>query len=59
MYVLSYDGYLEAVDAISGDLKWRFSTGPEHPLIGIAVADGVLYGVNGERVFALAADSPK
>ena len=59
MYVSSYDGYVETVDAITGDLKWRFNTGQKYAGIGIAIADSVLYGFDGARVFALVADSPE
>jgi outer membrane protein assembly factor BamB len=55
VYVGSYDGYVYALSAATGDKLWSFLTGGEI-FSSPAVADGVVYvGSNDQNVYALTA----
>ncbi len=56
IYLETYDGYLDTVDAATGDLRRRFNVERMYTGIDFTISDGVLYGLEGSRIFALAAE---
>src|SRR3990172_7326231 len=59
VYVGSYEGYLYALDAESGEMLWRFKAG-DRVYSSPAVVEGVVYTGSGDGyLYALDADSGK
>lgn len=56
VYMETYDGYLETIDAATGELRRRFNVERMYTGIDFTISDGVLYGLEGSHVFALAAE---
>ena len=65
VFIGSWDSYFYAIDAASGQEKWKFKTGEDHDTynqVGIqssaAVADGIVYfGCRDSHLYALDARS--
>ncbi len=58
LYVGSWDGYLYALDASSGALKWKYKTGSMITTSGPAVVSGVVYvGAENGTVYAVNASN--
>ena len=57
VYAAALDGFLETFDSRTGELRRRIGYGGEGDKINVrtifAISDGVLYGLNSSRVFAL------
>ena len=56
LYIESYDGYLETIDAVTGQLRRRFNVERMYTGIDFTISDGILYGLEGSHVFALTAE---
>jgi outer membrane protein assembly factor BamB len=59
VFVGSYDRHLYALDAATGDVRWRFQT--KHPISGPAtvLAERVYFSTLGKRTYALNARNGK
>ena len=56
LYLESHDGYLETIDAVTGQLRRRFNVERMYTGIDFTISDGILYGLEGSHVFALTAE---